>query len=92
MTAPIPIGCRRRLPSPELAGFVDVVDPETGEVLKSAVDALREAAARSPDLRPCPRRRWNWIYRTTCRKCPEAVWEKGEKKEPPAALMPEVPE
>ncbi|WP_165177508.1 hypothetical protein [Desulfovibrio sp. ZJ369] len=70
--------CRHRLPNPETAGYCDRIDPETGEVLMSAWDALREAARRSPDLRPCPRQlgsrgTWNWIYRTTCEKCPDAV-------------------
>ncbi len=74
--------CRHRLTDPRLAGYCDQIDPETGEVLKSAWDALREAARRSPDLRPCPRFRgsrgtWNWIYRTTCLKCPDAVRVEG---------------
>lgn len=78
-TAP-PLRCRHRLPSPELAGYCDVVHPETGEVLKTAIQGLREGAQRHPDLRPCPRHKgsrgtWNWIYRTTCRKCPDAVRE-----------------
>lgn len=59
--------CRHRLPSSELAGY-------------TTWDGLYEAARRSPDLRPCPRHKgsrgtWNWIYRETCRKCPDAVGE-----------------
>ena len=59
--------CRHRLPSPELAGY-------------TTWEGLREAAERNPDLRPCPRQKgsrgtWNWIYRETCRKCPDAVRE-----------------
>lgn len=70
--------CRHRLPNPETAGYCDRIDPETGEVLMSAWDALREAARRSPDLRPCPRCKgsrgtWNWIYRKDCAGCPDAV-------------------
>ena len=72
--------CQHRLPSPALAGYCDIVDPQTGEVLKTAMAALREGAMRSPDLRPCPRQKgsrgtWNWILRETCRKCPDAVGE-----------------
>lgn len=67
--API-LRCRHRLPSPELAGH-------------STWEGLREASLRSPDLRPCPRHKgsrgtWNWIYRETCRKCPDAVREERE--------------
>lgn len=70
--------CRHRLPGPEAAGYCDRVDSETGEVIRSGWDALREAAKRHPELRPCPRHRgrrgtWNWIYRATCAKCPDAV-------------------
>lgn len=70
--------CRHRLPNPELAGYCDRIDPDTGEVLMSGWDALREAARRSPDLRPCPRCKgsrgtWNWIYRKDCARCPDAV-------------------
>lgn len=70
--------CKYRLPSPETAGFCDVVNRQTGEVLKTGLEGLREAARRSPDLRPCPlhkgsRGTWNWIYRTACAKCPDAV-------------------
>ena len=36
------IRCRHRLPSPELAGCCDIIDQETGEVLRDAVDALRD--------------------------------------------------
>ena len=57
--------CRHRLPNPELTGY-------------TTWEGLREAAERHPDLRPCPRQlgsrgTWNWIYRETCRKCPDAV-------------------
>lgn len=60
--------CRRRLPSPELAGCL-------------TWEALKEKAARYPHLRPCPRilgsrGTWQWIYRASCEKC-------GEKKETP---------
>lgn len=72
------IRCRHRLPSPEVAGFCDVVNPETGEVVISAGDALKDAAARSPHMRPCPRCKgsqgtWNWTERRYCERCPDAV-------------------
>ena len=72
------VRCRHRLPNPEAAGYCDKLDPETGEVIKSAMDALKEAARRSPDLRPCPlhkgtRGTWHWIERKWCEKCPEAI-------------------
>ena len=62
--------CRHRLTDPRLAGYL-------------SWEGLREGAERNPDLRPCPRQKgsrgtWNWIYRTTCRKCPDAVSEGGE--------------
>lgn len=57
--------CRRRLPSPELAGCL-------------TWEALKEKAARYPHLRPCPRilgsrRTWQWIYRKGCDRCPDAL-------------------
>lgn len=57
--------CRHRLRRPEDAGH-------------TSWDALREAAAEHPDLRPCPRHlgskgTWQWIYRSTCNHCPDAV-------------------
>lgn len=71
--------CRHRLPSPEAAGYCDRLDQLTGEVV-SGWDALREAARRHPDVRPCPRHRgsrgtWNWIERMACARCPDAVEE-----------------
>lgn len=66
--------CRHRLPSPKLAGY-------------TTWEGLSKAATRSPDLRPCPRQKgsrgtWNWIYRETCRKCPDAVGETANEKAP----------
>lgn len=54
------IRCRHRLPSPELAGF-------------TTLERLREAAARYPHLRPCPKYGWSWLYRTACAKCRDRV-------------------
>ena len=70
--------CKSRLLSPETAGFCDIVNPETGEVFKTGLESLREAALRSPHLRPCPKHKgsrgtWNWIERTWCEKCPAAL-------------------
>ena len=65
--------CRHRLPSPAVAGAGDIVDRETGEVLKLAVDVLREWAAQYPHLRPCPSVRWDWRDRKNCDGCAEAV-------------------
>ena len=56
----VKIRCRHRLPSPELAGF-------------TTLEGLREAAAQYPHLRPCPRQRWQWIYRKACKKCADRV-------------------
>ena len=52
--------CRRRLPSPELAGCL-------------TWEALKEKAKRYPDLRPCWKHNWAWGYRKACEKCPEAI-------------------
>ena len=70
--------CRHRLPSPAVAGAGDIVDRETGEVLRLAVDVLRDWAAQWPHLRPCPRHKgskgtWDWTYRNYCENCPEAI-------------------
>ena len=69
--------CRHRLPNPELAGYI-------------TWDGLRGAAERNRDLRPCPRQKgsrgtWTWIYRETCRKCPDAVEETVNEKSPAGA-------
>ena len=55
--------CRHRLPSPELAG-------------RTTWEQLREDRKRYPHLRPCIKAGWNWIYRKSCEKCPEAIEEK----------------
>ena len=52
--------CRRRLPSPELAGCL-------------TWEALKEKAKRYPDLRPCWKHNWAWGYRKACEKCSEAI-------------------
>ena len=67
------IRCRHRLPSPELAGCCDIIDQETGEVLRDAVDALRDWAAQYPHLRPCKKHSWNWLYRKACAKCGDRI-------------------
>lgn len=72
--------CSIRLPSPEVAGCCDVVNWETGEVMKDAREVLLECAERWPHLRPCPRHKgsrgtWNWIERTSCETCSRAVRE-----------------
>lgn len=59
------IRCRHRIPSPEAVGFI-------------TAEALKEAAAQYPHLRPCPKYGWNWIYRTACKKCPNKVKVKLE--------------
>lgn len=55
------VACQTRLPRPELAGF-------------TTWDALRAAAQQAPELRPCPRRNWWWIYRTACDGCEQAIF------------------
>lgn len=52
------VRCRRRISSPDAAGF-------------TTPEGLREAAARYPHLRPCPKRGCHWLYRTACAKCPD---------------------
>lgn len=37
-------------------GLMDRIDSETGEVLKTAEDAVMEACRDHPDLRPCAKR------------------------------------
>ena len=54
------VRCRRRIPSPDAAGF-------------TTPEGLREAAARYPHLRPCPKRGCHWLYRTACAKCPDRL-------------------
>ena len=59
--------CRHRLPSPQVAGAVDVA-------------TLKAWAAKSPHLRPCilhkgERGTWNWIDRKECEGCGESIWE-----------------
>lgn len=39
-------------------GLIDIVDTETGEVLKTAEDAVAEACLEHPALRPCALHRW----------------------------------
>lgn len=73
--------CRHRLPDPATAGY-------------TTLEALRAAAARSPDLRPCPRHTgsqgtWNWIERKHCQRCPDKDVTPPEAM-PPAATPSKV--
>ena len=63
------IRCRHRISSPEAAGF-------------TTPEGLREAAARYPHLRPCPKYGWSWLYRTACAKCRDRVEGELEGSEP----------
>ena len=63
------IRCRHRISSPEAAGF-------------TTPEGLREAAARYPHLRPCPKRGCHWLYRTACAKCRDRVEGELEGSEP----------
>ncbi len=77
------IRCRHRLPSPELAGYCDIIEPDTGEVVSRGWDRLREAARRHPEIRPCLRCKgkygsWHWIERRYCMRCPDAVRSDSE--------------
>ena len=54
------IRCRHRIPSPEAVGFL-------------TAERLREAAARYPHLRPCPKQGCHWLYRTACAKCGDRI-------------------
>lgn len=63
--------CHYRLPKPETASY-------------ATLEALKAAAVRSPHLRPCPLHRgshgtWNWIDRTWCAECENAVEEEEQK-------------
>ena len=67
------IRCKHRLPSPEVAGA-------------QTWDMLKKWAAQSPHLRPCPKHKgplgtWNWIHRTKCEKCPDAVLDNKAREE-----------
>ena len=75
------VHCSVRLPAPEVAGCCDIVDRESGKVVKEAVQVLREWAELWPHLRPCPKQKgsrgtWNWIERTVCETCSRAVRNK----------------
>lgn len=64
------IRCKYRLPSPAVAGY-------------TTLEALKEHAAASPHLRPCPMHKgskgtWDWTYRKYCEKCPNAVRPVGQ--------------
>ena len=48
--------CRHRLPTPQAAGY----DTKEG---------LIEAARTYPHLRPCYKKKWEWIVRKKCERC-----------------------
>jgi len=48
--------CRVRLPSPEAAGY-------------TTKEALLEAVAKYPHLRPCPKKNWQWLEWKYCERC-----------------------
>jgi len=63
------------------AGYTDVIDEATGEIVKTAEDLMKEACERNPELRPCARKtdilNGGWAEKKTCRKCPhmKRMWE-----------------
>jgi len=61
----VTIRCRHPVPSPEAVGF-------------TTREGLREAAAKYPHLRPCPKYGWDWLYRTACAKCRDRLEVKLE--------------
>ena len=79
------IRCRHKLPNSRTAGFGDIVNEETGEVLVTAKELLLKQAKQYPHLRPCPKYKdksgfWEWTYREYCRKCINAVYPKKNNK------------
>ncbi len=65
--------CSHRLPSPEIAGRCDIIDRETGRMIKTGWELIKEDAAMYQHLRPCPQKKWNRVNRKRCEKCQEAV-------------------
>lgn len=63
----LPVDPKRHL------GCVDTIDPQTGEVIRTAEQAMYEAAALHPELRPCGREtemlRGGWAEKTSCKRC-----------------------
>ena len=73
-------------------GFLDKIDPETGEVLKTAEELVLEACREHPNLRPCAKRGHDgkpnrWVEKargcilnngkSRCEKCVEVIREEG---------------
>ena len=52
----VKIKCRLDFDARRDIGLCDIIDPETGEVLKTAEEALIEGCREHPDLRPCSKR------------------------------------
>lgn len=52
------IRCRLDFDVRQDLGLEDLIDPETGEVLKTAEDAMADLCREHPDLRPCALHRW----------------------------------
>lgn len=50
------IRCRLDFDVRKDLGLIDRVDPETGEVLKTAEETMAELCREHPDLRPCAKR------------------------------------
>ena len=72
-------------------GLIDRVDPETGEVIKSAEVTMAELCRKHPDLRPCAKRGpdgkpFRWVEKRRgcimlggkrrCQHCVEVIDEK----------------
>ena len=65
--------CKLQVDPVRHLGCMDVIDAETGEVLKTAKDVMMEQAAQYPDLRPCGREteflRGGWAEKKSCKRC-----------------------
>ena len=55
------IKCRLGFDPHKDIGILDRIDPDTGEVLKTAMEITKEECEKHPDLRPCAKRDRNGI-------------------------------
>ena len=85
--------CRLKFDVHKDLGLIDRVDPETGEVIQTAEDYVREACSGYTDIRPCAKRGKDgrparWVEKRRgcllqngkrrCEHCLKVIYEEGD--------------